>query len=304
MIQVAYVIFWWLVLVVIGLISFPLVSRVCGKLPDKGYSISKLVGLLILTYLTWMLSSLHVMPFGWGSILISLLLLAALSLYLGRKNLRIADWPRRKIIIIESIFAVAFVAFLLIKVGRPDIYFGGTDFFMDFAFMESIIRGDYFPPVDPWFAGESIPYYYGGHLLSAILTVFTRVPPSIAFNIAVAMFFALTVSASYGLGYNITKRKLYGFLAAVFICVAGYITGAYQLVAHIFHTDIMGYYPHGAPNIFEWFLSFNFWDAPWLIPGGMAQYPGYIFLMGTLHAFMMAIPFQLMFIMLVCALVK
>jgi len=304
MIQVAYVIVWWLVLMVIGLISFPLVSRVCGKLPDKGYSISKLVGLLFLTYITWMLSSLHVMPFGYVSIWISLLLLAALSLYLGRKNLRLAEWPRKQIIISESIFTVAFVLFIVIMVLRPDIYFNNVDHFLDFAFMGTIIRGDYFPPVDPWLAGESIPYYYGGHLLSAILTVFTRVPPSIAFNIAVAMFFALAVNASYGLGYNITKRKLYGFLAVIFICVAGYISGAYQLIAYVFQTDIMGYYPHGAPNIIEWLLSFNFGGAPWLIPQGMVQYPSYIHLMGTLHAFMMGIPFQLMFIMLVFALFK
>jgi len=304
MIQVAYVIVWWLALVVIGLISFPLVSRVCSGLADKGYSISKLVGLLILTYFAWMISSLKLLSFGWVSILISFLLLAALSLYLGRKNLRITNWPRKSIIVSELVFAVSFVLFLLIVMGRPDIYFDGADYFMDFAFMGTVIRSDYFPPVDPWFAGESIPYYYGGHLLVAILTVVTRVPPAISFNIAVAMFFALTACASYGLGYNITKRKLYGFLATVFICVAGYISGAYQLIAYVFQTDIMGYYPHGAPNIAEWLLSFNFWDAPWLIPGAQGQYPGYIFLMRTLHAFMMGIPFQLMFIMLIFALFK
>ena len=115
MIQIAYVIFWWLAL----------------------------VGLLILTYLAWMLSSLHVLPFGWGSILISFLLLAALSLYLGRKNLRITNWPRKPIIISESIFTVSFILFVLIMVGRPDIYFDGADYFMDFTFMSSIIRADY-----------------------------------------------------------------------------------------------------------------------------------------------------------------
>ena len=304
MIQAAYVIFWWLALVIIGLISFPLVSRVCSSLADKGYSISKLVGLLILTYFTWMLSSLKLLSFGWVSILISFLLLAALSLYLGRKNLRITNWPRKPIIVSELVFAASFIMFVLIMVGRPDIYFDGADYFMDFSFMRTVIRSDYFPPVDPWFAGESIPYYYGGHLLSAILTVITRVPPTISFNIAVAMFFALTASASYGLGYNITKRKLYGFVAALFICIAGFLTGAYQFIAFIFNTEILGFYTSGAPNIAEWFLTFSFWDAPWLIPGGMAQYPGYIFLMGTLHAFMMGIPFQLMFIMLIFALFK
>jgi hypothetical protein len=48
MIQLAYAILWWFVMVVIGLIAFPLVSRVCSRLPDKGYSISKILGLLLL----------------------------------------------------------------------------------------------------------------------------------------------------------------------------------------------------------------------------------------------------------------
>jgi len=183
MIQVAYVIFWWLVLMVIGLISFPLVSRVCSRLPDRGYSISKLVGLVILTFLVWMISSLHVMPFGYISILLSLLLLAAFSLYLGRKNLRIADWPRKQIIISESIFTVAFIAFLLIIRGNPDIYFNGAgDALFNCGFIESILRGGYFPPLDPWFAGESIPYYYGGHVMVAVLTKLTGIPPAIAFK--------------------------------------------------------------------------------------------------------------------------
>ncbi len=302
MIQVLYVILWWLALVVIGLVSFPLVSKVCSGLKDKGYSISKLVGLLILTFLVWMFSSLQILPFGYVSIVISFLLLASFSLFFGRKQLKLADWPRKSIIISESVFTGSFVIFLLIMVGKPDIYLGGADYFMDFAFMGSILRGGYFPPVDPWFAGEGLSYYYGGHLMAAILTVVTRVPPAIAFNIAGAMFFALAVCASYGLGYNITRRNLYGVLAALLVCVAGFITGTYQLIGYLFHTDIMGSFHIAAPNIMEWILNFDFWGAPWLIPGAMAQYPYYLFLAGTLHAFMMSIPFQIMFIMLIFAL--
>ena len=303
MIQVAYVIFWWLALLVIGLISFPLVSRVCGRLPDRGYSISKLVGLLILTYFTWMLSSLHIMPFGYVSIWISLSLLGALSLYLGRKYLRISDWPRKQIIIGESIFAGAFVVFLLITIGNPDIYHYMGDYYTNFHILSSITRGGYFPPIDSWFSGESISYYYyGGHLLSAILTVFTKTPPSIAFNIAGAMFSALAVCASYGLGYSITKRKLYGFLAAFFVCVVGYISGAYQLMAYVFQTDIMGYPPYGSPNIIDWMLGFDFWSAGGsVIEGSWVGYPYYKFVRWDMHSYMMSIPFQLMFITLIFA---
>lgn len=299
--QIACVISWWVVLEVIGLVTFPLVARVCSGLRDQGYSISKILGLLILTFLVWMLSSLRLLSFGFGSIMVSFAILAVVCLLLGRKHLRPSTWPRRQILISEVVFGVSFIAFLLVMYGKPDIYYGGADFFMDYAFLGSILRGGYFPPPDPWLAGATLPYYYGGHLVVAVLTVVTRVPPSIAFNVAVAMYFALAVCASYGLGYNITGRKLYGALAALFVCVVGFLTGTYQLIGHLLDMDVMGAYHIGSPNIIEWMLNFDFWSAPWLIPHAMAQYPYYLFLAGTLHAFMMSIPFQLMFIALVYA---
>jgi YYY domain-containing protein len=300
--QVAYVVFWWLVLEIIGLVSFPLVSRICGRLKDQGYAISKPFGLLFLTFFTWLLSSIKILPFGYASILISFAVLAAVSLYFGRSNLQFRLWPRRAILASEAAFAVPFIIFLLVKMGKPDIYFGGADFFMDFAFTKSILNGGYFPPMDPWFGGQSLPYYYGGHLIVAILTMLSNVPPEISFNIAVAMYFAITVNVSYGLGYNVTGRRLYGAIAAVFICVAGFLTGTYQLIGYVKHTSILGASTIDAPNVIEWMRNFDFWSAPWLIPGAMTQYPYYIFLAGTLHAFMMSIPFQLMFITLIFAL--
>ena len=79
--QLAYVVIWWLILTFIGLITFPLVSRVCGGLQDKGYAISKILGLLILTYFSWLLASTHILKFGYINIFVSLLLLIALSLF-------------------------------------------------------------------------------------------------------------------------------------------------------------------------------------------------------------------------------
>ena len=302
MIQVVYVVTWWLALAAIGLVSFPLVSRVCGSLHDRGYAISRLVGLVILTYLAWIVSTLKILPFGLGSISVCFIILAALSLYFGRRNLRLSEWPWRAIVITESVFAVSFVGFLLILMAGPDIFYTGADYFMDCGFMTSIIRSDYFPPPDPWFAGQPLNYYYGGQLVVAILCVATRVPPTIGFNIAVAMYFSLSVIGSFCLGYNLTRQARYGVLAALFVCAVGYILGAYQFIGHLIHADVMSTSHMETPTLIEWLLTFDFWTAPWLIPGGMAQYPGYIFLMGTLHAFMMSIPFQLMFITLVFAL--
>ena len=207
MIQIAYAIIWWLILLLIGLITFPLVSRVCGRLLDKGYSISKILGLLLLTYFSWLFASLHILKFGYLNISIALLLLLAISFFLGRKRLNLKNLPLKSMLISEALFTVAFALLLVYLRYKPDIFYAYSEDFMDFAFLQSILRSDYFPPADPWLAGTSIPYYYGGHLLTAVLTLISKVPSSISYNLAVAMFFGLIASASYGIGYNITKRK-------------------------------------------------------------------------------------------------
>jgi len=302
MIQVLYVLLWWLTLFVIGLLCFPLVSRICRGLPDKGYCISKLTGLLSLTYFAWIFANLNIVPFGLAGILVALLLIVTLSFSIGRKNLRVSNWPFRQIIVSESIFAVGFIVFPLILIGNPDIFPNMGDYFANHAFMNSLTRGGYFPPTDPWFAGESIPYYYGGHLMVAGLSLALKVPPAIAFNIAGAMFAALTATVAYGLVYNITRRKLYGFIAILFMCFVGYTSGTFRLVAYIFQQDILGFPTTSDPSIIEWLLNFRFWDDMQMLEGAIVHYPYYKFLRWDLHSYLMSVPFQLMFIMVIYAL--
>ena len=300
--QVAYVLYWWLALTAVGFVSFPLTSRVCSSLEDKGYSISKIVGLIFLTFVSWMLSSLHILPFGYANITVSILILVAVSLFVGRKNLKISEWPLKKILVIEAVFTTAFILFLLIRLGKPDIYYSGFwDAPYNHAFIASILRGGYAPPVDPWYAGSSIPYYYGGHYLVALITKLTGVPTAIAFSIAIAMFAALAVCGCYGLGYNITKRKLYGFVAALFVCLAGYTSGFFQLLAYASHHTVLGYAPIGAQNIIDWMQNFDFWTAPWLVKGAMVHYPYFSSITGDMHSYFMSIPFQIAYISLIFA---
>ena len=302
MIQVAYAVIWWLILLVIGLITFPLVSRICGRLPDKGYCISKILGLLLLTYFSWLLASIHLLRFGYINISVSLLILLALSFYLGRKNLSLKNLPLRKMLISEAIFTVAFALFLVYLRYKPDIFYAYTEDFMDFAFLQSILRSDYFPPVDPWLAGTSLPYYYGGQLVTAILTMISKVPSSISYNLAVAMFFGLIASASYGILYNVTKRKLYGFVAVAFVCFAGFSSGVFQLFAFVFHHDLLGHSATGAHSFFDWLLNFDV--SAGVIPHTGNLYPYAAFLQGDLHAHTMTLPFQLMYVMFMFALLK
>ena len=47
---------WWLALEIIGLAALPVAAYIGSNLKDSGYSISKPLGLLLLTYSTWILS--------------------------------------------------------------------------------------------------------------------------------------------------------------------------------------------------------------------------------------------------------
>jgi YYY domain-containing protein len=183
---------------------------------------------------------------------------------------------------------------------KPDIYAPNSEDFMDFSFLQSIMRTSYLPPPDPWMAGESLSYYYFGQLIVAILTKLSGIPSNITYNLAIPMFFALTVQAAYGLVYNLTRRSSFGLLGALFISVTGLMSGFLQLTAYLVPSSrsFISYVPLQSQDIIHWFLEFDFWNSIGIIPETFNFYPFHTFIHGYLHAHMMSIPFQLMLITL------
>jgi YYY domain-containing protein len=297
-----YIISWFLIIEIIGLISFPIVLFTCPNLNDKGYSLSKTLGILLLTFVTWILVSLHILKFGQFSILFSGLIItitAALLSYKCRINpLKLLKENKNIIIKNELVFTISFLVFLLILIKNPNIFYSYSEDFMDYGFIKAILRTEYFPPADPWYAGSSLTYYYGGHLIIAIMTVLSGVPSFIAYNIGGAMFFALTVLASYGLGYNLTHKSSYGLLTALFVAFTGFLSGFLQFTAFVF-PDLgiaVGYQPENVNNIIEWFFTYPFHDINRIIPNTLNFYPGFVFLQGDIHGHMTSIPFQVAYI--------
>ena len=74
---------------------------------------------------------------------------------------------------------------------------------MEFAFLNAILRSPTFPPIDPYFAGGTINYYYFGHYLVALLVKLTGIWSSVAFNLAIPTVFALTIANTFSLGANL-----------------------------------------------------------------------------------------------------
>jgi YYY domain-containing protein len=282
---------WWLALEIIGLIALPIASHIGSNLKDRGYSISKPLGLLLITYLSWIISFLG---FGYTSfsILSSGVIVAACSCILFWKK-RPPLVEKNYFIKFEMIFFIAFAVFSAIRAYSPDIFWTGGEKFMDMTFINSLLRTSQFPPSDPWMSGTPVQYYYFGYLIVANLIKITGILPSIAFNLATASFFALSLTTAFGIGYAFTERIRYGIITAFFVTIAGNLVGFFQLMDILQRGDVVN-------NI----LSFNYWTSSRIIPDTINEFPFFSFLQGDVHAHMISISFQLLIIFLLLGIFK
>jgi YYY domain-containing protein len=196
---------WYFASSILGWLTFPLVFRLFPALTDRGYTFARAVGLLIWGWVFWMLGSLGVLRNDLGGLLFALLLLMALSVWsIGNQKSEITDFLRsnlRLIITVEILFLVSFAFMAFVRAANPEAT--GTEKPMELAFINATLRSPTLPPNDPWMSGYSISYYYFGYVMTAMLARLTGVSGNIAFNLMLALVFALAAVGSYGILYNL-----------------------------------------------------------------------------------------------------
>ncbi|MBC8161701.1 MAG: hypothetical protein H7Z42_10835, partial [Roseiflexaceae bacterium] len=210
---------WLVALELIGFAAFALLFHALPQLPDRGYSLAKTLGLLVVAWLAWLLASLGPRN-GWPLMSFSPLsvwLCAAVLIVPGaivgwrsRAQLRVFFQARRTALLTaEGLFLVAFVGFLIIRALNPDLWHDarGGEKPMDLAYLTATLRSAAFPPYDPWFAGGYINYYYFGFVFVGTLVHLSGVAPTVAYNLAVPTIFALTALGAFGVTYNLLARR-------------------------------------------------------------------------------------------------
>jgi YYY domain-containing protein len=201
---------WYLAILAAGWLAFPLAARLMAFLPDRGYTLSRPLGLLFWGFLYWLLASLHLVQNDLGGVVLALLLVAVLSAAAGgRAGLReLRAWlgqQRNLLIVSEVLFALAFLGWSLVRAVAPEA--AGTEKPMELAFINAILHSDSFPPHDPWLSGYAISYYYFGYVMIAMLARITGLSGSVAFNLGGASWFALTALAAFGLVANLLALR-------------------------------------------------------------------------------------------------
>jgi YYY domain-containing protein len=244
------------------------------------------------------------------------------------------------IIATEAIFVVAFAGFTVLRLINPDLWHSayGGEKPMDFAYLNAVIKSDYFPPYDPWLAGGYINYYYFGQVIVGSLTKLTGILPWVSYNLAIPTIAALTAisvaSAVYNLlipGPRATRARqrwaIGGGVAGTLLAVLfGNLHGIVQPVEYLIKLDrgaempllpvvtgIVSFFrglvirltaPPDALPLFQ----FDFWGPTRVITtegiAPITEFPYFTFLYGDLHAHLIAMPIGLLLVGLAINLVR
>ena len=304
---------WVVLLLVLQAAAWPLMRRIFARFPDRGWGFSRLATMLIAGYLVWLLASVELISFRaiWCGVAV---LLTAVGSFLAWWFLRRGSfreelgrpWRVRAIVAAELVFWGVFALFLVYRLINPDSYhpYWGGEKAMEFAHINAILRSAHFPPVDPWYAGGFINYYYYGEYLVAFLIKLTGIPTEIAFNLAQPTIIALLASGAFSVaaafGKRITRSRLgaigAGLAGVLLLSFAGNLVEFARLVDRV---------QHGQPfvNPFGYWV----WAPSRAVPNpntqtAITEFPYFTALYADLHAHVVAMPITVLVIGLIYSL--
>ncbi len=201
---------WWMLVTLAGVAVFPLCARLLSGLPDRGYTLARAAGLLVVGWLYWLLGSLGFLQNDSGSVLLVWLIVlgVGLAIYFRGEGVDWRAWwrdNRGAIITGEVLFAVLFLGWTIFRAYQNALT--GTEKPMDLMFISSILHSPSFPPNDGWLSGYAISYYYFGYLIAATLSMLSGITSTVGFNVLIALLFSLTGLTAFGVVYNLARSR-------------------------------------------------------------------------------------------------
>ncbi len=310
--EVGLVIWWLLLFGLLSVLGYPLAARLFREFPGQGVGFAPAISLGVVTVIAYWVGQIR---FGqwvvWLAFAALCVLAAVTRLDLTQLRDRTvtvtsASVPINRRVAIESaaVFVGGFVLIVAIRTADPAINPLAGEKFLDYGLVRTILRAESLPPQDFWFAGEPVRYYYGGHLMTALLTWLTGTDPAFAYNLALAGYYATLMTAVHALAGAVGShlggsRRGAAFLGVILVGLSSNLMTAVQTV--------VGFLPGPVEN---WLASrvamgtsyttaelsvglseFSYWSPSRILPGTVNEFPLFAWLNGDLHAHMMAAPF-------------
>ncbi len=205
--------FWMLAIEIAAFALVPLSLVVFRGLPDRGFLLTKPLGVLGLAYLAYAPASHGLADYTRAEIAGALAFMVSVGIIAGviwRREL--VAWVRERwrfLLFAEALFLVLFLFSYWLRLQNPDLWHParGGEKPMDFAYLNGVIRSTDLTqgPIDPWNAGGYLNYYYFGQLIAATVTKLTGIVPEVAYNLIVPMFFASAGAATFSVAYNLAE---------------------------------------------------------------------------------------------------
>ena len=322
---------WYILITLLGWITFPLTHRLLPALADRGYTLARAFGLMLWGYIFWMFASLGVAQNDTGGLLFGLAILVSLSSWaFSNQKTQIYEFLKSNVKLIvttELLFLIAFCFMAFFRSANPEIL--GTEKPMELMFINGIMNSPNFPPRDLWLSGYSISYYYFGYVMTAMLAMLTNVPATMAFNLMLSLIFGLGAVGTYGVLYNLlsirkpenqtanhgSRFTFYALLGPLFLLLISNAEGFLEVLhaRRLFWKDGANFWTwlnipdlkNIPPEIAQWTPDryWWWWRASRVVQDfdlldnpleAIDEFPAFSFLLGDLHPHVLAIPFFLL----------
>ena len=296
---------WYLVSLAASLCAAPFTAWLFRRLPGYGAWFARPVGLLAVIWPVWFLASISPIPYRDLTLILSAIVVAALSWGLAIRYRTISrDWIR-PYLVAEGIFLVAFLGYLWFRGYTPKI--AGTEKPMDEAFLSATMRSTNMPPADPWMSGETINYYYLGYLIEGTIGRVAGIPSWIAFNMALGTVYAMSVTAAAGLAWSIVRTTfgqrlaiLAGAAAAFLVMIAGNLRAPIEYLRD----------PHATWTTF-WYQNIGWQSSRVIVDHGgslngetIQEFPSFSWVLGDLHPHVLSLSYTIVALALAVSLFR
>jgi YYY domain-containing protein len=315
---------WWLTLSIMGWLLWPFAFVLLRHSRGRGYAYARALGLIVISYAHWLLGILGMLPNSPQALWGVALGVAAMGVAVWVAKWReLVDYLRREwrhVLTVELLFVSICAIYAAYKSFDPAI--DHTEEPMDFAMLNGILSSARMPPHDPWLSGHSISYYYLGYLSVAVMTMLTRLPSGVAYNLGLTHSLALFIVGSYGTLYDLLalldvqrgrarawRRTALG--GSLIIALGSNGVGPIELLKALGLGPPWFYAWLGVPGLAEapatgsflpsgrwwwWRASRVIVDANLLgkMPEVITEFPSFSFVLGDLHPHVMALPYAMM----------